>query len=86
VIGRAMTSQSYWEVKRGDTTYFVGIEPQQVTFGDFFGSGHAANTGICSHTEFMAGLWHDDIKAHMGADVLAEVRAAVAFRLAEGRR
>ena len=69
---------TYWERTRGGVTHYVSIEAQHIVVGDHRGSGHTDNAGTCTHAEFVAGRWHDDIRRDMGPRVLAEILAALA--------
>lgn len=68
---------SHWETRKGTWTHYVSVDACQETVGEHAGSGHTDQAGACSHAEFLAGRYQDDIRATHGEDVLRAVIATV---------
>ncbi|MBN2089871.1 hypothetical protein JW964_09660 [candidate division KSB1 bacterium] len=66
-----------WSKTEGKRTDYIHIQFDMVVVGNHSGTGLSDNPGACSHAEFLAGKYQDDILKHFGQPVLAEVIEAV---------
>lgn len=69
-----------WEVKKGDTLYYVDLLQTGVNVGDYVSEAGIDNATVVSDAQFLAGRFQDFVDDHFGAAVLAEVIAAVQAR------
>ena len=66
---------TYWEKTSCNRIYYIQITEGNVIVGYHYGSGHTDNACICTHSEFLDGMFHDFIRENFGDDVLNDVLA-----------
>jgi len=66
-----------WERTEGRRVHYAQLTAREVIVGSHAGSGHTDDAGSCTHEEFLAGRFHDVVRASLGAEALAELLAAV---------
>jgi hypothetical protein len=71
-------TETSWERVAGGRQHYVYVRPKEVVVGDQGGSVFSDCAGSCTHTEFLAGTFHESIEQVFGKDVLREIIEAVA--------
>ena len=66
-----------WEKKLGKPTHYIHVDHASVVVGSTLGSGHTDNAGSASHTEFLDGHFHNNIRDIFGENILDEVIISV---------
>lgn len=66
-----------WEVQRGEQCFYINLGTEWVEVGSHRGSGATDNGGRCTHAEFLAGRWLENVRDDLGPEVLAEVMASI---------
>jgi hypothetical protein len=66
-----------WEIAVDGRVRYIQVGPFEVVVGSHAGSGHTDSACSRTHRAFLAGEFHDTIRADFGQGILEEVQAAV---------
>lgn len=67
----------HWETARGAQLFYAQVTAREVIVGSHFGSGHTDSAGACTHAEFLAGRFQEDVRHDLGEACLQAMLAAV---------